>query len=66
MKGPIVTALFVSVCIGVLAAAIALKPFHAWLHAHLQLLLGILIGALLQVPGWLRDRWRWMKHFSWN
>lgn len=42
------------------------EPAHAWLHAHLQFLWGVLVGSLLQVPGWLRDRWRWMKWFSWQ
>lgn len=47
------------------AAVLALyRPVHSWLHAHLELLLGILIGSLLQAPGWLLDRWRWMKWFS--
>lgn len=42
------------------------EPVHAWLHAHLQFLWGVLVGSLLQVPGWLRDRWLWMKWFSWQ
>jgi len=40
--------------------------YRDWIHAHRELFIGILIGSLLQVPGWLRDRWLWMKHFSWQ
>jgi len=41
-------------------------PVHSWLHAHLQFLWGVLAGTLVQSVGWLRDRWRWLKWFSWQ
>jgi hypothetical protein len=41
-------------------------PFYTWLHAHLELLLGFLLGTLAQSVPWLIDRWRWIKWFSWN
>lgn len=53
---------FASLCFGGLLAIYA--PVHAWLHAHLQLLLGFLLGTLAQSVPWLIDRWRWMKWFS--
>lgn len=40
------------------------RPFHTWLHAHLELLLGFLLGTLAQSVPWLVDRWRWLKWFS--
>jgi hypothetical protein len=40
------------------------QPVHAWLHVHLELLLGILIGTLAQSIAWLIDRWRWLRWFS--
>jgi hypothetical protein len=40
-------------------------PFHTWLHAHLELLLGFLLGALAQSIPWLIDRWRW-KGIAWG
>jgi hypothetical protein len=54
-------------------------PVHRWLHAHLELLAGILIGSLLELTAvfcprwlspvltgarWIKDRWLWMKWFS--
>jgi putative effector of murein hydrolase len=48
------------------------EPIHAWLHAHLQLLAGVVIGSVAQllvtggVARWLRDRWLWMRWFSWQ
>jgi hypothetical protein len=62
--------LLASLCFG---GALALwQPIHTWLHAHLELLLGILIGSLLELAvvcgpralRWIRDRWLWMKWFS--
>jgi hypothetical protein len=55
--------------VGIVLAILAVglyQPTHAWLHTHLEFLWGVLAGSLLQVPGWLRDRWRWMKWFSWQ
>lgn len=40
------------------------RPVHAWLHAHLELLLGVLLGSLAQSVPWLIDRCRWIKWFS--
>lgn len=37
---------------------------HAWLRLHREFLWGVLAGSLLQAPGWLRDRWLWLKWFS--
>jgi hypothetical protein len=47
---------------------LALYPpsWTIFLRAHVEFLWGVLAGSLLQVPGWLRDRWRWMKLFSWS
>jgi hypothetical protein len=51
--------------IGLLICIVGLfHPFHAWLHAHLELLLGFVLGTLAQSVPWLVDRWRWMKWFS--
>lgn len=55
-----VTAL-VAVC--VLLVALFL-PVHTWLHAHLELLFGFLLGTLAQSVPWLVDRWHWLKWFS--
>lgn len=45
---------------------LALYPpsWTMYLRTHIEFLWGVLVGSLLQVPGWLRDRWRWMKWFS--
>lgn len=40
------------------------EPVHTWLHAHLELLLGFLLGTLAQTVPWLIDRWCWVKWFS--
>ncbi len=40
------------------------EPVHRFLHAHVDILAGVLAGTLVQSVGWLRDRWRWMKWFS--
>jgi len=52
---------------GFVAAGVGIalyEPVHTWLHAHLELLLGFLLGTLAQTVPWLIDRWRWMKWFS--
>lgn len=52
---------------GLILCVLALfQPIHDWLHAHLQFLCGVVVGSLLQVPGWLYDRWLWLKWFSWQ
>lgn len=43
---------------GVVVLAGITEPAHTWLRAHLEFLWGVLAGTLLQVPGWLRDRWK--------
>ncbi len=51
--------------IGLLVCIVGLfEPIHTRLHAHLELLLGFLLGTLAQSVPWLIDRWRWMKWFS--
>lgn len=40
------------------------EPAHTWLRAHLEFLGGVLVGSLLQVPGWLRDRWKLRQNLS--
>ncbi len=40
------------------------QPVHSYLHAHLELLLGFLLGTLAQSVPWLIERYRWLKWFS--
>jgi hypothetical protein len=52
--------------VGLLIVLAFYEPYHSWLHAHVEFLAGVSAGSLVQSVGWLRDRWRWMKHFSWQ
>lgn len=67
-KSRIYVAAWCAVSLLILAGFVFLfyEPVHAWLHRHVELFLGILIGSLLQTIGWARDRWRWMRGFSWQ
>jgi uncharacterized membrane protein len=53
--------------VGLLVCILGLfEPMHTWLHGHLELLLGFLLGSLAQSVPWLIDRWFWLKWFSWQ
>lgn len=55
----------------VIVGLIALyRPVHTWLHAHLWLPWGILIGSTLEMaivenwPRWIADRVWWIRWFN--
>jgi hypothetical protein len=55
------TILLVILAMCLLSAISIYKPVHTWLHAHLQLLAGILLGSVLEAWMWLmycRRPWR--------
>lgn len=63
-RGPFGWKISTLAVIFVLVLGALYDPIHAWLHRHLELIFGILIGSSLEMVGWIRDRWRWMKWFS--
>jgi hypothetical protein len=71
MTSPTKTDLVFALIVAGVVTACLTDPVHAWLHAHVQLLLGIFLGStaeLFIVCGlpWLRDRWHWLLWFSWQ
>jgi hypothetical protein len=58
---------WIAVGIFIILALLALwLPVHTWLHRHVELFAGILLGTLAQSIPWLIDRWRWLKWFSYQ
>jgi hypothetical protein len=61
----IVMALFFLVA----ALMVGVPPVHAWVIAHREFWLGVLIGSLLELAAvylsrWAWDRWLWLRWFS--
>lgn len=42
------------------------QPVHAVLHEQWKFVVGVAVGTIPQTILWARDRWRWLKWFSWQ
>lgn len=42
------------------------EPVHAFLHEQWKFVAGVAVGTIPQTILWARDRWRWLKWFSWQ
>jgi hypothetical protein len=62
---------YVGLCFLVVVLGVFYKPFQQMVTHQRPFWLGVLVGSLAElfmirgIP-WLRDRWRWLRWFSWN
>lgn len=52
------------------------EPVHGWIRRHIEFMFGVTLGSWLELAvcerwpqrcfAWLRDRWLWLRWFSWQ